>query len=334
MFKFKIVGTNKRQVESICQAYSYFKTDEDIESELDIIFSDFTPDNNDCDIINQKYYVKENYIFCNDRYKMIRWSICIKNIDHKPTVYFKGGMFSEVFLKDSIVEPLIAFKLAQKGHSLLHASSIVISNKGFMFVGGPGTGKTSITLNQIKNDVAFLSDEMSILSKNGMMYNFPLPIRVYNHNLMYNSYFSEKMNLADIFKIRLKYFVYLLSFKYIKLPHQINTEQLFDRIEEKWAINSLILLSRSSRNKIKVISDIDKKDFIQRLILVNRYQFKHFSEYLFAYSSCYPKSETAFYWQILDTNLLESIDKACCYEIKIPFKYDYNQFNKLDEILE
>lgn len=333
LFKFKIEGTDKKILKHFSQDYSYFKTDEKIESELDVIVSDFTPSNDDCYIINHKFYVKGNYIFGNDTHKIVKWSFCIKDIENKPTVYFKGGLFSGIFLRDYIIEPLIGFKLAQKGYSLLHASSIAIAGKGFVFAGTPGVGKSAIILNLTRNDTAFLSDEITLLSNNSMIYSFPSPIRVYNYNLIGNLHLYKKMALKDKFEIRLKYFIYILSLKYAKLYQDIGAEKLFDKIEKKSPLHSLVLLSKTTKNKIKLIQDIDKEEFVKQLILVNKYQFKHFSEYLSAYSLCYPKSETASFWQILEKNLFESVKKAHCYEVEIPSKYDYSSFEEFDNIL-
>lgn len=54
LLKFRVDGTNKRCLKYLSQDYSYFKTDESIEPDIDIIVSDFTPNNNDCYRINKK----------------------------------------------------------------------------------------------------------------------------------------------------------------------------------------------------------------------------------------------------------------------------------------
>jgi hypothetical protein len=74
-------------------------------------------------------------------------------------------------------------------------------------------------------------------------------------------------------------------------------------------------------------------EFVKRLILVNKYQFRHFSEYMSAYSYCYPKSEMTSYWQILENNLFDSIKKVHCYEIEVPSEYNYGSFEEFDNIL-
>jgi hypothetical protein len=333
IFKFKIEGTDRRCLKHFSQDYSYFRTDEEIESELDIIVSDFIPSNNDCYIVNHKYYAKENYLFCNDSHKIVRWCFCIRGIEGKPTVYFKGGLFSDIFLRDYIIEPLIGFKLAQKGYSLLHASSIVIDGKGFVFAGTPGVGKSAIILNLSRNDTAFLSDEITLLSNNSLIYSFPSPIRVYNYNLRSNLRLYKKMTLKDKFETRLKYFIYILSLKYAKLFQDIGAENLFDKIEKKSPLHSLVLLSKTTKNEINLVQGIDKKEFVKRLILVNKYQFRHFSEYMSAYSYCYPKSEMTSYWQVLENNLFDSIKKVHCYEIEVPSEYNYGSFEEFDNIL-
>ena len=334
LFKFKMEGTNKKILKHFSQDYSYFRTDEEIESELDIILSDFIPDNKDCYIINHKYYIKENYIYCKDKYKIVNWKFCIKNLNGKPTIYFKGGLFSALFLRDYIIEPLIAFKLAQKGFLLIHASGVALNGKGFVFPACKGVGKTSTMLNLIDNGGIYLSNEPIIISNKGKVYSFPSHIHFYHYNLKGASKFSGSLKIKDKIELELKHLIYILSLKYGSFPLNINAEKVFEKIGDEYPLQSLILLTKTNRNGITILENIDKKELVERLILVNMFEMQYFSDILMAYSYVFPKNITKSFWEIFEDNLLSALSKIPCHEVKIPFEYNEKVYEEIHQLIQ
>ena len=334
LLKFRVDGTNKRYLKYLSQDYSYFKTDETIEPDIDIIVSDFTPNNNDCYVVNHKYFIKENYLFCKDSHKVVRWKVCLKGLTkRKTTVHFSGSKFSEVFLRDYIIEPLIALKLATRGFSLLHASGIAINNKGFVFAGAPGAGKTAIILNLMDSSI-FLNDEIALLSSDGAIYSFPSPICVYNRNLK-SVPVREKMTLTNKIELSIKHLVYLLSLNYIKLPLRVNPEKFFGKVgKDSYPIHCLVLLRGLETNKVSIIDRVDKERLVEQLNLINRDQFGYFFQLISAYSSIYPESEIAPCQHILQDNLLKALKRASCYEIGIPSRYNQSMDKEVNKVLK
>lgn len=333
VFKFKIEGTDKRVLKYFERDYAYFKTSDEIESELDVIVSDFTPSNDGCCIVDHKYYVKENYIFCEDRHKITRWNLCIENIETKPTVYFKGGVFSEIFLRQDVIEPLIGFKLAQRGYSLLHASSVAINNKGFIFAGSPRAGKTTMIANLMGSSI-FLCDEVAILSSESVIYSFPSPIHIYKYNLEGAPSIYGKMTSMDKFEVTIKYLAYILSLKYAKLPFAINPKKLFSKIGGAYPIHCLALLTRTNLDKVKLVGNIDKEELVERLTLINKYQFHYFAECISACSYGSPKSEVSLYWQTSRDILFDALRQVTCYEIKMPLTNSWSTHQEIGTVLK
>lgn len=333
LFKFKIEGTNKKQLEHFNQDYSYFRTDEDIEPDLNVILSDFIPDIEDGYIIDHKYRIKENCICCTDKYKIVKWSFCIKDLDSKPTIYFKGGAFSALFLRDYILEPLIAFKLAQKGYSVIHASGVALDGKGFVFPACKGVGKTSTMLNLIEDGGIYLSNEPIIISNDGKVYSFPSYIHFYHYNLKGTSSFSTKLTMKDMIELKLKHLVYIFSFKYGSFPLNINPEKLFGKIGDIYPLQSLILLTKTNRNEPNLKKNIDKNELIKRLTNVNKFEMQYFSDILMAYSYVFPKSETTLFWEKFETNLSNALSKMQCHEVEIPREYDEDVYSLIRQNL-
>lgn len=316
IFKFKIDGTDKRVLKYFERDYAYFKTNDEIESELDVIVSDFTPSNDGCCIVVHKYYVKGNYIFCKSRHKIVRWSLCIENIEAKPTVHFKGGVFSGMFLRKDIIEPLIGFKLAQKGYSLLHASSVAIDKKGFVFAGNPRAGKTTMITNSMGGST-FLSDDLTLLSGKGVVYSFPAPIQIFQYNLKGTPGIYGKMSRVDKFEMAIKHLAYVLSLKYGKLPVSISPEKLFSKIGGAYPLHCLVLLTSTRADRLGLVGDIDKEELVKRLILINKHQFHYLDECISAYYS--QESRANSYWQASRDILFDALRQVTCYEIKMPF---------------
>jgi len=334
LVKLRVDGTNKRYLEYLSQDYAHFKTDESTDPDIDIVVSDFTPNNDDCYVVNHKYFIKKNYLFCRDQHKVVKWKACLKDItERKTVVYFSGSKFGEVFLKDYIVEPLITLKLAARGFSPLHASGIVINNKGFVFAGAPGAGKTAIILNLMDSSI-FLNDEFALLSSDGAIYSFPSPICVYNHNLK-SVPVREKMTLTNKIELKIKHLVYLLSLNYIKLPLRVNPEKFFGKVgKDSYPIHCLVLLRRLETNKVSMIDRVDKERLVEQLSLINRDQFGYLFQLISAYSSVYPESEMALYPQILQTNLFKALKSVFCYEIRIPSKFSQNTDREINKALK
>lgn len=334
LFKFKMMGENKRCLRHFAQDYSYFITDEEIESELDIVVSDFTPSNNECYLLDQRYYIKENYIFCKDNHKAVKWSFCIKDLENKPTIYFKGNIFSEIFLRNYIIEPMIAFKLAQKGYSLLHAAGVALNDKGFVFPAGKGVGKTTTMMNLMGDGGTYLSNEPIIISNDGMVYSFPSYIHFFHYNLKGNPHFSEKLKFRHKLELELKHFIYLLSLKYCGFYLNINPKDIFGDVGGKYPLRSLILLTKTNKNKVEILRDIDKKSLVERLIIINKFETQYFMDCLMAYSYLFPEKMITNFWQTVGDNLVRALSKTPCHEIEIPFKYDRELYREIYKFIE
>jgi len=334
LFKFRIEGTDKRLQKYFKRDYACFQTNDAIKSELDIIVGDYTPSDADCYIIDHKYYVKQNYMFWKDRHKIVRWSTLIENIETKPVVHFKGGLFSEIFLRENIIEPLIGLKLAQKGFSLLHASGIAFDNSGVVFPAGKGVGKTSTILNlSLEKGSLFLANEPIIISDDGMVYSFPSRIRLYHYNLKYIPQIYQRLTLKERLEFKLKHLIYVLSLKYGCLGLDINPRKIFKKIGNRHRLQSLVLLTRTNKDTINIKENINKEELIKRLVIINRNDMKYFSDCLEAYSYVCPNSAANSYWQTLENNLLGALATVSCHEIEIPFEYDSNVYGEIYKFL-
>jgi hypothetical protein len=336
LVKVKLDGTNKGYLRYLSQDYSYFKTDKPIDPDIDIIVSNFTPDNSDCYVINRKYWVKKDYLFCEDRHKVVRWKVCLKDLAKKKvTVHFSGGKFGEVFLRDYILEPLIGLKLAAKGASLLHASGIAIDNKGFIFPACKGVGKTSTMLNLVGKGT-FLGNDKVIVTNDGSVYSYPTFVHIFSYNLKDVPHAFRFLTLKQKAEIKTKHLMKVLSGGYVSLPLDVNPGDLWGEVGKSYPLGSLILLTKTNRSSTNVTECRDKAELIKRLAIINKYEMQYFDDLLSAYIFIYSGDDSHIesHWQIFSNNLSQALKNVACREVEIPAGYTSDTYDRIYGLLE
>src|SRR5205807_1278844 len=84
---------------------------------------------------------------------------------------------SGFLFKDSCLEPLVLGMLASKGLHALHASSLLIGKKAWVFCGAPGAGKTVLGLIGVRQGFELLSDDITLL-RGDEVFPYPVPARL------------------------------------------------------------------------------------------------------------------------------------------------------------
>jgi hypothetical protein len=136
-----------RRKKSIFDAYleklfSHYEVDEIDNSDLCIMIGEFSPDLKDCFVVDNHYYVKEDYIFYENKYKYARWKVEISGLESAQTnVRIASNPFGRVVFPGETVYSLMRYKLALKGHPLIHGSGVGLNGKGHIFSSRSGTGK-------------------------------------------------------------------------------------------------------------------------------------------------------------------------------------------------
>jgi hypothetical protein len=322
IFSIEIAGTNKRLLQSIYDDLRIFQTDETTEADLNILVTDVKPPQQDCYLVERKYYIKEDSISCRDSYKTAKWNLTLDNVTSRPTVYFNGNIFSGFFLKEFIIEPLIALKLANKGFSALHASGIALNQNGFVFPACKGVGKTNTLIYAAEDGASYLSNERCIIANDGLVYGYPSDINLYYYNTK-NDYLSNQLSYRDKLGLLLNNLIYRLSFRYASFPLSIDPIKLFGKIESKVPLSSLILLTKTNKDRVQTKQFSDKTDLIVKLVLINAFEMSYLFNLLEKYS--YVFSETNMvseYRRSLKDNLTKALEKVPCFEVEIPRTYD------------
>ncbi len=86
----------------------------------------------------------------------------------------------------NVVEALLRFVLVNKGHMLLHSATVRLGEETIMLSAQTDTGKTGTILRLLQehpDNSAFLSDDMTIIDREGEARSFPKPLTISSHTM-------------------------------------------------------------------------------------------------------------------------------------------------------
>jgi len=110
-------------------------------------------------------------------------------------------------LYTNVIEPVLRWALVRKGYALIHAACLAVDGQAVLITARTDTGKTSTILRAVDNyPCSFLSDDMTIVSRDGQVMSYPKPLTISNHTLhavSENSLLSFLERLALQFQSRL-----------------------------------------------------------------------------------------------------------------------------------
>ena len=92
--------------------------------------------------------------------------------------------YSRHVLYTNVIEPILRWGFVRKGYALVHAACIAFDGQAVLVTARTDTGKTSTILRAVDNYAcSFLSDDMTIVSREGNVLSYPKPLTISNHTL-------------------------------------------------------------------------------------------------------------------------------------------------------
>ena len=87
-------------------------------------------------------------------------------------------------LYTNVVEALLRFLLVSRGHVLLHSACMMVNGKAVLLSAQTDTGKTSTVIQLVRDrGYQFLSDDMTIISPDGVAIHYPKPMTMSYHTM-------------------------------------------------------------------------------------------------------------------------------------------------------
>ncbi|WP_372824023.1 hypothetical protein [Pyrococcus kukulkanii] len=296
---------NKAKLPGLNFPLSYFETDEDL-TNPDIILNigPFKPERNNSYVVDHKYYIKENYLYCSDTANgKASWKVEIMGFEEPPTIInFYGkirGIYHllapDLLAQEVALFPIIELALGLKGYFLAHAGGVTKDNKGILFVGRSGSRKTTIIMKAIRKGYKTLGDERVIVDLNSVkdtkLLCFPIFPKIFEFTLLHSK--DEYMPSSK----RIAMLVYLKN----------TTLQLRDVWEDEAKLSRIYLLLPEMHTKGKL-----PKQFIHMFIANNYSELyssdiplltrNNFPDYILAYSYIFPDNN----WVKMYNNILKT----------------------------
>lgn len=321
-------------IKDINLPYSYFETEDIEKPDIILNIGDFIPGNRDCYVVDNKWYIKPDYIYCSEYIGKIKFDIEIIGIDSSPTIININtniSKISQLFLPSVLpqyvaLRSVIDYKLLCKGFLSIHAAGVVNEKGAIIFLGRGGTFKTSISMDYIRNlNYKFLGDDRIIINKNNA-FSYPVHNKLFDYRL-------NKMKNED----------YSLFDKYKYIFYQRFNQCISKYIVDKVNFSSLYLIAKSNGNDIKA-EKLLKKDVATKALKSHKMEniggpvimgiSKGLYEYFTAYSYVFPYSRIARYWDNYKSMLTEFLYADKYYEISLPRVYTDSTFEGFVNLIQ
>jgi hypothetical protein len=306
-----------------------FRSKSITEPDFVVSIDKFNPNNSDCTILDDDYYLKEDYLYCRDHDKYAKWELEVSSFEQgKMEVEIHPNSFGKMFIPELIVHPLIWFKLNEGGYPVIHASAVSRDGKAYIFAAQGAAGKSTIALSLVEKGAKLLTDHFAILSKDEVL-SFPTPFHIMEFNL--SPILKNNMSSKNKVLFQLRQLFHHLTGKRIPtkiLPRDILSNTL---LTDKARLNAVFLLL--PKEKLKVQS-IGKEELIKHLVANQKLEFFPFIKYMIEYSYLFPQSKMATYWTRYEENLRQALDTTeAFYKVEVPLKYDNETLERIGRLV-
>ena len=332
------MGGQKSKLDYVNRQYSYFRQDEPIESvDIEAYVGAFNADEilkEKYEVVNRKYRIYKDAIYSEDTYKVAKFKFMIVGLNKSTTkIYFDGNYWGYYILYKFFIEPVIRFKLNDKGYFMIHSSSVYVDGKAFVFPASPSVGKTSTMLNWLHGGMSFIADEYTII-KDGMVYSYPTPLRLHDYNLKANPYISDVMPFKDRFQIYIRTWIFRLTLGYGDVTHEVDIWNCFKNVDikDKAELGKLVIFTKYAGKDVRKKS-LQRKHLIEKLLIIDRFETTRFNEYLDAYYYINDVPEEEQFWNKMKINLQNMFKEEEYLELDIPANYSEGTFIQINDLL-
>jgi hypothetical protein len=315
--------------------YRNFESEKIDNPDFTVYLGDFTPSNESCTILDYTYHIKENYIYCEDSYKIGRWQVEVSGLEKggttvKLSTNIVGTIAADMFICMFVIDFLIRFKMEGKGYSVVHASAVSKDGHGYLFPSQSGAGKTTTAVYFAENGYNFLGDDFVILHK-GEVISYLTPLNIFAYNL--NPVILKNLGFNDKLILKLKNILYKATSRYIKIFTKMNPKKIFsNQIVDKSKLDAVFLLVPKEKFGVE---KTDREVIINNLFINQMMESFPFLKYLLEYAYVFPESSIATHWEKCRENLMRNLGEDMdFYRVDVPKRYDRGTFEKIREVVE
>ena len=332
LVRFKIINRSNflnRVFSTVNLEYKNFETGKVDNPDLTIYLGDFVPFNQECRILDNHYYVKEDYFYCKDSHKIAKWKFEMSGFESGDMeIRISTNSFASMIISGFLIDPLINFKLNEKGYSLIHGSCVSKDDHAHLVTAQGGGGKTSTALYAVERGFNFLGDNFTILDK-GYALSFLSPLNIFSFNLV--PVVKKNMRIKSKAEFHLKNILYKMTG--LRIVTKINVKEIFpNSLNDKSKVESIFLLI--PKEKFDIV-EIDKEELIGHTVANMKLDSFPSLKYMMEYSYMFPESRMATHWDRYGENLRRNLsDHVTIYRVEVPQKYDINTFEEIWRVIQ
>jgi len=291
--------------------YDYFKVKHLDAPDMTVTIGDFTPDLKDCYLVDNKYYIKDDYIYFKDSYKLASWEAEITGFETgQIVVNIKSNFLGHLFYDGYIIEFLIKFIALQKGYCFLHAAGVAKDGKAVLFPARSGTGKTTLAMALVNDGWDYIGDDLVIVGTEGkkvfkdtFVYCYPTFIHVFDYHLTKTDIYDEHLTSWQKLQLKLKWLIYKATAGYAKLFSYFKLNEMFPetKIAKKSKVTRMIPVTKKDKSKFNFkVTDNEILNSLVLNMMIESYPFEHYRQ---AYAFIFPNSLMKTFWEDYEKTL-------------------------------
>jgi hypothetical protein len=333
---FSLSGNNKF-VNSL--RYINYKQPDNAGNSLDfeVRLGPFKPDLANCYILDDRYYIKYDYIYCKDKYLSLSWEIEITNFEKDRPIIIRinveheaiFGRIAYPIISGLIVDSMIYYSLISRGFAPVHASCASKDNQAYIFAGRSGAGKTTIILQLIKNGYSYVNDDIVILCPGNVAFGFVKSLNLLSHNI--DAQFYDNLKISDKAKIKFNSILHKLSNGSLKIFTHVNPADTFHDSIDKGELDVksiFLLLPKIGLDRING-SEASKEEAISNIYYNQSLEMYYIYKYFLAYSYIYPGASIVNLFDKYKDNLDKNLISNRYYTIEMPTRHNSEIFKEL-----
>jgi hypothetical protein len=293
----------------------------------------FAPSLDNTVCIDNRYFVKDNYIYWHDNLMGLGFSAEISGLDHGPCrvrlygrwtnrVKFPWCFFPDLILQLYVLHPLIERRLALKGINLLHSAGVCRKN-AILIAGRGGSYKTTFSMHMVREGYRLLGDDF-VAIRSGNLLPFPAHIDWFRYLARFHD--TEKMNIYD----QLKFCVRLLA--------KIDIPSI--PIASSATPGKCILIQVANVNQPRIRTLSNTKQAMAFLtanhMLESHTYVSHgyvIGKFLDVYQYCFPDSRLCGYWREWDRAVSGIVQQSSVEMLTVPLRWTQENINLLQKAL-
>ncbi|MFC1906260.1 hypothetical protein ACFLV9_00220 [Chloroflexota bacterium] len=339
LLKFQVVRDEKRALAwDLNFPFSYFEVEKVNDPDIVLNIGKFTPSNHDCYLIEHRYYVKDNYLYCKDIRNRTKWEVEISGFEQgKTVVNFNAATFgfADILIPDFLpqnllLRPLIEYKLAERNYFLIHSAAVSRNGQAYLLEGRAGAYKTTLCMDLIrKSGFSFMGDDRIIIH-DGHVLSFPLH---------YTTFTFKARNLPTENFRSLWDKIHLLKY----LRENLNNTNGDNKVTECSTLKAVFSMVKTNKQYV-IKRNSNLKKVVARLPVSMQMEMVHsptmlgmnfgcYFSYMMAYSFVFPKSKIALYWHKMEDKLLRELENIPLYEIEVPRNYSQETFAEISQFM-